>query len=121
MRQTFYKLFDAQTAVGTQTSGKLDTRQVYSISVIISSSDGSNAGTLKLQGSNAPTGFGNVAMDFTPPTASWVDIPNATVTVATGETDVISVLQHCYAWTRAVWTPSAGAGTITVETNTQGF
>lgn len=125
MRQSWYKIFDAADATTNPlNSGKIDARQVYSLSLIMASSSGSNAGAVKLQGSNDICAFGNVAADFTP--TNWADIPSADVTgsgtVASGATVVLSVKQLAYAWVRAVWAPSGGAaGTITATVNTQGF
>jgi hypothetical protein len=121
MRQAFTKIIDAgNAATSPLNSAKIDARQVYALSAIITSSDGTNAGTLKLQGSNDICAFGNMAIpDFTP--TNWADITSATVTVAAGAIGYIAITQVCFAWIRAVWTPSAGAGTITVTVNSQGF
>lgn len=125
MRQSFEKLIDAGDATTNPlNSGKIDARQVYSLSLVLTSSSGTNAGTIKLQGSNDICAFGNVVAAFTPTT--WADIPAALVdgsgTVASGATVTLVVKQLCYAWVRAVWTPSGGAaGNITAIINTQGF
>lgn len=125
MRQSFEKLIDAGDAtVNPLNSGKIDARQVYSLSLVMTSSAGANAGTVKLQGSDDICAFGNVAAAFTP--ATWVDIPSSLIdgsgTVAAGATVTLVVKQLCYAWIRAVWTPAGGAaGTITAIVNTQGF
>lgn len=123
MRQSYEKLFDARTAVGTQNSGKIDARQVYSLSLVMTSTDAGNAGAVKFQGSNDICTFGNVVGAFTPTT--WVDIPSTLVdgsgTVASGAAVTLVIKQLCYAWVRIVWTPSAGAGTLTAIVNSQGF
>jgi len=120
MRQSFEKIIDAgNAATSPLNSSKIDARQIYALSLVIVSSNGANAGTLKLQGSNDMCAFGNVASAFTP--TNWVDITSATATVAAGAIGYISVNPVCFAWIRAVWTPSAGAGTITVTANSQGF
>lgn len=124
MRQSWEKIFNAANAtVNPLNSDKIDARQVYSLSLVMTSSDGSNAGTVKLQGSNDICAFGNVAAAFTPTT--WVDVPSTMVegsgTVAAGAAVTISMRQVNYAWIRAVWTPSGGAGTITATINSQGF
>jgi hypothetical protein len=124
MRQSYEKIISLGDATASPlNSSKIDTRQVYTVSLVMTSSSGSNAGTIKLQGSNDICGFGNVAANFTPTT--WVDLPSTIVdgsgTVAAGATVTLVVKQLCYAWLRAVWTPSAGAGTITATVNTQGF
>lgn len=120
MRQSFEKIINAGTATTNPlNSSKIDARQVYSLSAVLVSSSGSNNGTLKLQGSNDICAFGNNVAAFTP--TNWVDITSATVTVASGAIGYISLTQVCFAWIRAVWTPSSGAGTIDVIVNTQGF
>jgi hypothetical protein len=124
MRQSWELLIDAgNAATSPLNSGKIDARQVYSLSLIMTSTNGANAGTVKLQGSNDICAFGNIASAFTPTT--WVDIPASLIdgsgTVAAGGAVTLSIKQLCYAWVRAVWTPSAGAGTITAIVNTQGF
>lgn len=125
MRQSWEKLFDAADATTSPlTSGKIDIRQVYALSLVMSSSNGANAGTVKIQVSNDICPFGNVVSAFTPAAASWVDLPTSALvgsgTVAAGATVTLSAVQINYAWARLVWTPSAGAGTITATVNTQG-
>lgn len=124
MRQSYEKIFDAADATTNPlNSTKIDTRQVYSISLVLVSSSGSNGGAVKFQGSNDICAFGNLAVDFTP--ANWVDVPSTMVdgsgTVASGAAVTLSIKQNTYAWIRAVWAPSGGAGTITGIVNTQGF
>lgn len=126
MRQAWAKVFDADDAtVNPQYSDKIDARQVYALSLILTSSNGANAGTVKLQGSNDICAFGNMAIpDFTP--TNWVDVPTAQVdgsgTVAAGAAVVLSLKNNTYSWIRAVWTPGGGAaGTITGVINSQGF
>ncbi len=124
MRQSFEKLIDAGDATGSINSGKIDARQVYSLSLVMTSTNGANAGAVKLQGSNDICAFGNVAGAFTP--TNWVDIPSTLVdgsgTVAAGAAVTLVVKQLCYAWVRAVWTPTGGAaGLITAIVNSQGF
>ena len=124
MRQSFEKIFDAVDATGAATSGKIDIRQVYSLSLVLTSSNAGNAGAVKFQVSNDICAFGNIASAFTPAASSWVDLPSTLVdgsgTVAAGATVTLAVKQLPYAWIRAVWTPSAGAGTITGTINSQG-
>lgn len=126
MRQSWEKVFDAVDAtVNPQNSDKIDARQVYNLSLVMTSTNGANAGTVKLQGSNDITGAGNVVSTFTPAAASWADVPTAALlgsgTVAAGATVTLLLRQNAYAWIRAVWTPAGGAaGTITAIINTQG-
>lgn len=123
MRQAWAKVFDAVDATAGANSAKIDARQVISLSLILTSSSGSNAGSVKLQGSNDICAFGNMAIpDFNPTT--WVDIPSAQVdgsgTVASGAAVVLSLKVNTYSWVRAVWSQSGGgAGTITGIINSQ--
>lgn len=110
---------NATVLSGPNTSGNgsaTDTNQVVSLSFQAFFSDAAAAGTLKLQASNdsAPD-RGQTA--FAP--TNWVDIPSATATVTAGGSVLITIANCCYGYVRAVWTRSAGAGTITV--NIQGL
>lgn len=124
MRQSYEKPFDAGDATSNPlNSSAIDIRQIYSFSVIMKSSNGANAGTLKIQVSNDQS---NGAIPFVPATATWMDLPTAsqdgTGVVASGANVTLFAKQLCYAWARLVWTPSGGAaGTITAYVNTQGF
>lgn len=103
---------------GTQNSAALDCRQIYALSMITNFSDGAAAGTIKLQASNDVPLDGVAPPAFVP--TNWIDIPNATDTIAAGAASEITVNPICYAWVRATWTSSGGAGTLTARINTQG-
>lgn len=95
-------------------------QQKYSFSVIATFSDGSAAGTLKVQISNDAPPFSGLQPEQFVPT-NWVDLASATVSVASGGTVVIPKTDISYQYMRLVWTRSAGSGTFLVNTNVQGF
>lgn len=103
----------------TTSFAAMDTSQWYALSLVVNFSDASAAGTLKLQASNDPPGGQTLAAGFVP--TNWVDITNATVTVASGATSIIPYTLASYRWIRIVWTRSSGAGTLTVNMNAQEF
>lgn len=118
MRRINETIISGQAATANPFSGPaIDMREFYAMTSIIRSSSGSNAGTLKLQGSNDQDASN--MPNFAP--TNWVDIPSKSVTVTAGAIAVIEAVQLCYAYVRHVWTPSAGAGTIAVDINKQGF
>lgn len=120
MRLLQIKAVDA-AANATTTFGKIDSGYLYAASFIASFSDAAAAGTVKIQASNAPTAFGNLADDFTPPATSWVDVPSASTVVAAGATVYVPMpLNFSFRWIRIVWTRTAGAGTLTVDLCAQG-
>lgn len=109
MRTEVASLFSATDASGAHNSAALDTSQVAMLSVQAAFTDSASAGTLKLQASN----------DQTPST--WTDIASASATVASGASCLVTLANVPYQWVRAVWTPSAGAGTVTAKCKTVGF
>lgn len=119
MKNTNYVLVAAgANTAGEKDSAKVDCQQLFAASFIATFSDAAAAGTLKIQGSNDPCPYSNVAADFTP--TNWADIPSASVVVASGATSTVQISQICYRWIRAAWTRSAGAGTFTVYLNAMG-
>lgn len=119
MKNTNYLLGDdiANTA-GDKNTEKVDCQQLFAASFIAVFTDNAAAGTMKIQGSNDPCPYGNIAADFTP--TNWVDIPSASVVVASGTTSTVMITQIAYRWIRAVWTRSGGAGTLDIFINAQG-
>lgn len=99
-------ILTAVANAGTVTSAAIDSRFRCGATVQAKFTDGSAAGTLKIQGSNDPNAPTN-----------WNDIPNMTATVASGattctpNTDVLL----CYQWVRVVFVSSGGAGTISAN------
>lgn len=103
----------AGDATATVNSSIVDGTNLYWISAQVVFSV-ANSGTLKLQGSNDfdPDSV-NIAGNYTP--TNWSDITGATVTPAAATVAMIQKVETSYQWIRAVWTPTAGAGTFTVR------
>lgn len=101
-----------QTINGTQ----IDANQLISASVQAYFGDTQSAGTFKIQGSNDPCLFGNLANDFV--VTNWTDIPTSGIQVGSATvTSGVSVWCFlpfmAYRWLRSVWT-TTGIGTQTV-------
>lgn len=109
---------DLANTAGAKNTDKVDCQQLFAASFIAVFTDGAAAGTLKIQGSNDPCPYSNLAADFTP--TNWVDIPSASVVVASGATSTVMLTQIAYRWIRAVWTRSGAAGTLDILINAQG-
>lgn len=108
-------------AIASNNSAPIVADQMYAASFIASFSVADGAGACKIQASNYPVPSGNFAL-ITIPDASWVDVPLATATIASGATTLIPMpTQFSYRWLRVVWTRTGGTGTITVAMNAQGF
>lgn len=108
----------ALSAVDTasQNGIQIDANQLVSVSFHAYFGDASANGTLKLQASNDIFNDRYQASNFT--VAHWVDIPNATASITSGSSGVITIPQACYRWMRVVYTRSSGGSTtITVEMN----
>lgn len=117
MRNLNTKPVDAQTNA-TTTFSPINANQLFSASFVAQFSDGTAAGTLKLQASNDPEA-GSTMVALSPDSASWVDVPSVTSTVVAGANVIIEKNPMCFQWIRLVWTRTAGAGTITVDMNAQ--
>lgn len=101
------------TNITITTNGKsLITDQVIALSCQCVAT-GTLTGTLKLQASNDPQTLGN-------PT-NWTDISGATVSVSSAATFLIPKLDISYEFVRAVFTASAGTGTLSAQFKTIGF
>lgn len=122
MRQGNSAIISAASATATQNSIVLDASQVFSCSFQIISSSGSNAGSLQAQFSNdPPNGLLADANGRLIP-LNWSSLGTAAM-ITSGGLQSIQISQSSYAgyrWLRVVWTPSAGAGTITVNSITLG-
>lgn len=116
------KILNAADATATQHSLVIDASQVFSASFQITSSSGSNAGSLQVESSNDPAnGLATDSAGNLIP-VNWSSLGSA-ATVTSGATKQIDVPQSSYAgyrWLRVTWTPSAGAGTVTVNAVTLG-
>lgn len=115
MRNTNCAVLSALDDV-TRTGGKVDANQLVSASFHLSYSDGTAAGSFKIQASNDVCGYGNVAAAFTP--TNWVDVPSATATVAAGAQGLVTIANMSYRWVRVIWTQTTpGIGTVTCNMN----
>lgn len=107
MRNLNQKILGPADAAAAQVSAQIDASQLYALSLQAVVTGGAT-GTLKLMGSNEPTN----------PT-SFTQI--TTAVLAAGTTAMIPFTNISYQWITAAWTPTAGAGTVTVYLNAQGF
>ncbi len=124
MRPSNTIIISAASATTTQNSLILDAAFIVSASFQINSSNSGNAGTLQIQASNdlVNTLASGVPNTGQPAVVNWANLA-ASGTVVGGASTMVSVPQSSYAgyrWLRAVWTPSSGAGTITVNSFTIG-
>lgn len=115
MRNASITILSAANA--TANSSVIPTNGIYGMSLIGVFSDVAATGTIKLQGSN-DLAVAGTEMPFTP--TNWADIPSGSVAVTAGGVVVVEKPNLCYQWVRAVWTRTAGAGTIQLIANTQG-
>jgi hypothetical protein len=106
-----YKIFDAVLIAGSPVSIAIGSNNSFNATVQATFTDAAAAGTLKLQASNDPINPTN-----------WSDITGASVVVVAGALVITpSVINHlCYQFIRAVFTRTAGAGTITAYLQTTG-
>lgn len=100
-------LSSADTGTGAHNGVQLDSGQWYSVSFHAIFGDASATGTLKVQASNDE--ITNTPNDFT--VTSWVDIPNATASIASGAQALITVNPLSYRWLRVVYTGASGGST----------
>lgn len=120
MRNVNYNPINA-APIASNNSAAIDCDQMYAASFIATFSVNDGAGALKVQASNEFP-LNNQASGYVPSAASWIDVPSATVTVASGATSLVPMpLSFSYRWLRLVWTRTGGMGTITVSANIQGF
>lgn len=101
---------------GSVNGSAIDANQLVSASFQAVFGDATAAGTLKIQASNdvapvqytSPSGVGV----FTP--SNWADIPNATASVTSGGSVVVSIAQTNFRWMRAVYTRTSGGSTTVI-------
>jgi hypothetical protein len=104
----------SDTDTSSHNGGKIDSNQLVSASFAIYFGDSAANGTVKVQASNDICDYRNLAADFTP--TNWVDIPNASATITSGSSGLITIPNTCYRWMRVVWTrASGGSSTINVD------
>ena len=104
-------MMSAVANTGTKVSTAIDARQIYSGSIQATFTDGAAAGTLILQGSNDP--IEELPAGEAP--QNWSTVPNASATVSSGATTLITCQWLNYRWLRASWAQSGGAGTLNVN------
>ncbi len=122
MRPNNPTIMNAVPATSSANSSVLDTAFTISASFQVISSNAGNAGTLQAQASNDPistltSGLLNTGQPSAPNSMNWTNIGTA-ATVTAGAPAMISIPQSTYAgyrWLRVTWTPTSGAGTITVN------
>lgn len=90
----------------TQTGSAFNVQGAVMASFVPVFGDNTANGTIKVQASN----------DMTASPTNWVDITNATSSIASGVGPAIMLSYMCYAWIRVVYTHSSG-GSTTVSVN----
>lgn len=104
----------------SQNGSQIDANQLIAASFHAYFGDVTAAGTVKIQASNDICNYRNLDNEFT--VTNWVDVPNASASVASGAAVLIPVPQMCYRWIRAVYTStSGGSSTVTVNMNALGL
>src|SRR5579859_1322918 len=86
----------------SQNGSQIDSNQLISASFQVVFGDATAAGTLKIQASNDICNDQYQPATFT--VTNWTDIPNATATIASGASALITIYQLSYRWLRAVYT-----------------
>lgn len=108
MRNLNQTLLNAADATSNQVTASLDASQLYRISFQAIFSDAACTGSIVLQASN----------EIENPT-NWADL--VTVSVSAGGVVFVPSTELSYQWVQLAYTANAGAGTITVNVNAQGF
>lgn len=99
--------FDSSSTFGE----KIDANQLVTGSFQFYFGDANAAGTCKIQSSNDPCNYGNVAANFTP--TNWIDIPNITADTTSGAAKLLKIDTMNFRWVRAVYlSTAAGVQTI---------
>lgn len=115
MRQASIQILSAASNA-TQTGSAFQTKQAVSASFQCVGTNGDEAGTVKIQGSNDVITAGS--LPGTP--TNWSDITDATSTLSSGAGPMIVIPNMCFAYVRAVYTRSSGgdaAKLINVQMN----
>lgn len=110
MRYTTDTVFAGANSAGNLTSAAIDCTAMFGASFQAVFTDGTSAGTLKVQVSN----------DISNPSA-WSDFPSGSVAVTAGGTVFLPIKDLCAAFMRLVWTRTAGAGTVTSKLKSVGY
>ncbi len=106
----------------SQNGQQVDASQLYAASFAAYFGDASANGTVKIQASNDPAPAREVSAIDGFVVTNWVDIPNASTTITSGSSALITVSGMAYGWIRAVYTRSSGGSTtVNVVMNAQGI
>lgn len=99
----------------SQNGAAIDAGQLISASFQAVFGDATAAGTFLIQASNdvPPAQIGGQPA-WTP--TNWTAIPNATATITSGASAIITITQLAYRWIRVVYTRSGG-GSTTISVN----
>lgn len=102
----------------TVTGIQIDANQIIAASFQAVFGDTGAAGTFKIQASNdvAPIQYTSQPNASTFEVTNWTDIPNATASIASGASALITLSNVSYRWLRAVYVWSSG-GTTTITVN----
>ncbi len=96
----------------------VDSNQLVSASFQAIFGDVGANGTVKIQASNDTYNARYNYPEGTFAPTNWVDVPNATATITSGSSGLITIANMSYRWIRAVYTRSSGGSTtITVNMN----
>lgn len=88
------------------TSGKIDANQLVSVSFLANFTNGDEAGTVKIQGSNDMNVDQYQPGTDTP--INWCDIPTQSAAITAGASALLTINQCCYRWLRVVYTRTSG-------------
>lgn len=116
MRNVCVNILSA-TDTASHNGSAVPSNQLVSASFQAYFGDDTAAGTFKIQASNDFSISGTqMPSAFTP--TNWVDIPNASVSITSGGSALITIANMCYQYVRAIYTSdSGGSSTINVEMN----
>lgn len=104
MRNLCLSVLSAGDSITTNGS-QIDSNQLVSASFHAYFGDTNAAGTFKLQASNDPCAFGNLAQDFV--VSHWVDVPSQSASIVAGASALLIIPNMTYRWIRAVYTNTA--------------
>lgn len=108
--------FNVLSAVDTSSQNgiQIDANQIIAASFQAVFGDSTADGVFKIQMSNDICNDRYQANQFT--VTNWTDIPNASASIVSGGSAVITIPQVSYRWLRAVYVSSSG-GSSTVNVN----
>lgn len=97
---------------GSVDGSQMDSIQIKNVSFQIVFGDATAAGTFKIQASNDICNDSYQAQNFT--ATNWSDVPNATASITSGASAIISLQNCAFRWLRAVYTRTSGGSTTVV-------